>query len=106
MNSHEHVVAPTPLCDRALVIAGARPDQGLDQPIPLRGAPDPTIQDLIKLGAAETQSAGQGRPVQAGTLLHPPQPGTELRNRALASFPCHSTYPGVRCRPTPDVTDL
>ena len=85
-------MAPTPQRDLALVISGARPDQGFDQPVPLRWPADPALQNLIQLGAAVAHPAGQGRPVQTGYLQQPPQPGTELRHRAL--LPCHDTSPG------------
>jgi len=100
--SHQHVVTPTPLRDRALVVAGARPDQGLDQPVPLRWAADPPIQDLIQLGAAVALPTGQRRLVQTRPLLQPPQPNTELRNWASASHSCHGTFfPQVPMLATP-----
>jgi len=45
----EHAVASTPVSDRAFVIAGTRPDQRLDQPVPFRRPADPTIQDQVEL---------------------------------------------------------
>jgi len=89
VHGHQHVVAPAPVRDRALVVTSAHPDQRLHQPVPLRRAADPTIQDLVELGAAVAHPASHHRPVQTGRLLQLAQPGTELRNRALAFFPCH-----------------
>jgi len=62
VHRHEHVVAPTPLRDLALIIAGAHPDQGLYQPVPLRGPADPPIQDHLLTTGRPSGSSGSGWP--------------------------------------------
>ena len=59
-----------PLHRGAVRVPGeAGPHQRLDQPVPLRRALDPAVEDLVQLGPAVVEDAGERGPRQRGVAL-------------------------------------